>query len=522
MMMKSLITMFLTVSCLCLPSFAQKLTSTLDKTISGVVTVAEYKVSSIAVRDSQGKVQELRLPKVRSAVDPYKDVLDLSGARGTGSGFVIERKGKKYIVTNAHVVACAADSSGALAAFTTDNTRHAVRLIGLDWFYDIAVLEFVKQPAASVSPLTFRMTPTKVGERVYAIGNPLGKYPSSVSDGIIGGRNRTGGLAQFGYLQSTATVIWGNSGGPLVDSSGKVVGINTRIEIQQRGKQAFIQPQLNFALDSLIASRIVDEILTFKRVRRGYLGIKVVQDTMTRTTSSGRTVAAAEPMDLTIVGTHEGSPARKALSGKLGQTLVSVNGKPVRDLQGVLRAFEQIRPGQVVRLELRQGKAGKTQQVTLTAGELTDAKLEMFAKDTFKQVGLEVRQENKGLSMCRVAGSKGSSPRTKGKSPVMQEDRTGPNSCTFRKLDYDEPKKEFKPHEPKAEAKGIVAVGRVAGSGKGSLWRVSTLADLGMACRLAGVSGKLDIVFAKGNKSFSVLQCNISGRDNLITKTLMY
>ena len=109
----------------------------------------------------------------------------------------------------------------------------------------------------------------------------MGSYPYSVTDGIISAKNRArGGLTgKFGFLQHTATIIWGNSGGPLINEKGEVVGVNSQIAFATApdGSQV-LQQQINFSLEPKITERLINEVLNNNgRVKRSYIGLEVAQ-----------------------------------------------------------------------------------------------------------------------------------------------------------------------------------------------------------------------------------------------------
>ena len=120
----------------------------------------------------------------------YEKVLDLAEAKGSGSGFVVECSGKKYVVTNAHVIENAVGPNS-IVAYSIDRTRYQMRIAGADSLYDLALLEFVEpQPGKELRAVEFRPDEPRIGEMAYAIGNPLGNYPYTVTNGIVSGKNR--------------------------------------------------------------------------------------------------------------------------------------------------------------------------------------------------------------------------------------------------------------------------------------------------------------------------------------------
>jgi S1-C subfamily serine protease len=254
-------------------AYPQASPDVIENVLSSVVTVAIFKTD--IVKTPLGFRGETA-PDVA-----YEKALEMSGSQSSGSGFIIEVDGTKYVITNAHVVQDASQDPGSIFIYSVNQTKYEMRLKGGDSFFDIAVLEFVDEPGDEITTVKFKKDEPRIGENVYAIGNPLGTYPYTVTDGIISAKNRMreGNTGKFGYLQSTATIIWGNSGGPLIDQNGDVAGVNTKIAFAAApsGEQV-LQSQLNFALEAKIAERLVNDIIKNDGyVNRSYLGIEVSQ-----------------------------------------------------------------------------------------------------------------------------------------------------------------------------------------------------------------------------------------------------
>ncbi len=243
---------------------AQNISDRIENALPAVVTVTVEKALPI------GKV----LMGFRGNIvqEAYEKSLQLTDALSSGSGFVIEKNGKRYVITNAHVVESASDEPGSIYVYSYNQTKYEVKVVGGDSFYDVAVLEFVTTPGRELSSLTFAKELPRIASKVYAIGNPLGEYPYTVTDGIVSAVNRSrgGSTGKYGFIQSTATIIWGNSGGPLVNEAGQVVGINSQIAFADAGNgSAYLMQQINFALESVLSQRLVDEIIAKGKVSRG-------------------------------------------------------------------------------------------------------------------------------------------------------------------------------------------------------------------------------------------------------------
>jgi S1-C subfamily serine protease len=430
----------------------------------------------------------------------YGKVLRLVNIESAGSGFVIERGGKKYVVTNAHVVQ-SASGPGAIVAYSINQTNYAMHIAGLDSLYDIALLGFEDgAPGAEVSALQFRKGEARVGETVYAIGNPLSKFPYTVTQGMIGGKHRrfpdlTG---RFGYLQSSATLTWGNSGGPLLDGAGLVIGVNTKIELHPVGGQVFQQPQLNFALEGGIAARLVDDLLANGgHLRRAYLGLVITED-----------VDQNQPSATTPVlsGVVPGSPAAGMLAGKLGFKILQIGRTEIDSADDALEAFEQARPGDEIRIEIGDPKSDKIEVVKIPAAELTDENAAALGKFLFeKKGGAELAEKDGSMRLNRPA------------------DRKPDANVSWVSIDLLKSRPGGHPQRPAGELQ-IVAAGTIGADNENArLYRVRNARDLGVAAKLAAMSGAVDCVYAtKDGAEPGAVRLALSGKPDVTRRTLLY
>ena len=352
-------------------------TSTFEKAISSVVTVTVEKSQPIGkvLMGFRGTISE----------DAYERSLKLTGALGSGSGFVIKREGKFYVVTNAHVVESASDDPGSIYVYSYTRKKYEMKLVGGDSFYDVAVLEFVDQPGAELDYMDFSQEMPEIAEKVFAIGNPLGEYPYTVTDGIVSAMNRVRGgtTGKFGYIQSTATVIWGNSGGPLINEAGEVVGINSQIGFAQGPDgNTYLQQQLNFSLEPLLSNRIVNEILEKGKVSRSYFGLELAQEYYIEFDYYSYSSYIGDSKDkLPVVsGVIPGSPADGKANAYIGKAVTKINGEKVNNLEEALGEMENIKPGAALTLTFTDGKT-----VSLNGKELSEDGLESIAKFALEQ-----------------------------------------------------------------------------------------------------------------------------------------
>jgi S1-C subfamily serine protease len=306
--------------------------------------------------------------KVSVPANPFFPTPSSETQTAVGSGFVIDKAG--HIVTNEHVVAGA---SSVQVSFS-DNEKIKARIVGEDAATDIAVLQ-VSAPARALKPLPLGDSDAvRVGDEVIAIGNPLG-YDRSVTSGIVSAVGReiqSPNASPIGHvIQTDAALNHGNSGGPLLNADGQVVGVNAQIAPSASNANIGI----GFAIPINTAKRIVPVLEKSGLVQRGYLGVQTI-------TIDNSLSALNLPVDkgALVEQVTPGSPAAKAgiqagnitaeLNGNQiqlgGDIITSVNGKAVatnNDLAGDIAAKK---PGQTVKITLLHRGKKRTVTVTLT------------------------------------------------------------------------------------------------------------------------------------------------------------
>jgi S1-C subfamily serine protease len=233
------------------------------------------------------------------------------GPAGAGSGVIIAPDG--YVLTNQHVV----HGTSRLDATLTDGRALEAILVGEDVSTDLALIRLggTDLPAAVLG----RSATLRVGQLVVAIGNPLG-FQSTVSAGVVSARGRSfrsrGGRLIENVIQTDAALNPGSSGGPLVDSSGRVVGINTAIIAMAQG--------LGFAIPIDTATWAISELLAHGRVRRASLGLTAQTRPLDR--SLGRRLGVTDPHVVEVVAVEPTGPAARA-GLRQGDWLVSLDGR---------------------------------------------------------------------------------------------------------------------------------------------------------------------------------------------------
>jgi S1-C subfamily serine protease len=282
---------------------------------------------------------------------------------GTGSGFVWDKTGN--IVTNFHVI-----EDGTKFSVTLGDTEYDAALVGAAPDKDLAVLK-VEAAAGRLVPLVVgRSFDLVVGQRVLVVGNPFG-FDHTLTTGVVSGLGRElsspSGRRIRDVIQTDAAINPGNSGGPLLDSSGRLIGINSAI-YSPSGASAGI----GFAVPIDTVSRLVPQLIRYGRIKQpGIAGATLLSDAIAR--ANGIEGVALYQVD-------EGSPSDEAgLTGitltrsrrpRLGDVIVSVDGKKVRSQEDLFDAFEVAGVGATVRLSVTDGRTDRRREVRVKLYDL--------------------------------------------------------------------------------------------------------------------------------------------------------
>jgi len=263
---------------------------------------------------------------------------------GEGSGFIVSNDG--YILTNAHVV----DEAEEVTVRLTDRREFTARIVGLDKPTDVAVLKI----EAKDLPVVRIGNPAKLrpGEWVLAIGSPFG-FDNSATAGIVSAtaRGLPGGDSNYvNFIQTDVAVNPGNSGGPLFNLSGEVVGINSQIYSRSGGYMG-----ISFAIPIDVAVSVRDQIIAKGRVSRGKIGVAIQQVDATLAESFG----LDRPRGALVGGVDEEGPAGKA-GLRQGDIILSVNGRVIERSEELPTIIGAIRPGTEVTLEVWRDRAKRT------------------------------------------------------------------------------------------------------------------------------------------------------------------
>ena len=291
-----------------------------------------------------------------------------------GSGFVIDRQG--HILTNAHVVVGASNVQVGFGG--TGATTYKATVVGLDRATDIAVLK-VDLPPSALQPLTLgNSNDVQVGDPVVAIGNPLGET-QTVTSGIVSAVQRQiSSLARnqdiYGAIQTDAAINHGNSGGPLLDAQGHVIGITSQI-LSSGSNGGSIG--IGFAIPIDTAKAVADQIIKTGHAQHTYLGIEGVP----LTPALARALNISSSHGVLVAQVTPGSPASKAgirggsttatISGQTyvlgGDVIVSLNGHPVTTFSNLAEPIQGMKAGATVTLGVLRGGKLRTVKVVLAS-----------------------------------------------------------------------------------------------------------------------------------------------------------
>ena len=319
----------------------------------GLIFVGVCAVSSMAL---QGWTYLDRTPTfsyeeaIKEVVTVQIDkIMDSNNAGGTGigTGFFISNEG--YIVTNYHVIDDAAD----IWVMTSDRVAHKAELIGEDRFADIAVLKI--DPVGEIEVATWGNSDTvDYGDPVIGLGSPNGLF-WSFTKGVVSDPKRIAGNVLFPLIQSDASINHGNSGGPLYNEEGKVIGINESIISSSESSGSI---GISFSLPSNNIKHIVNKILKGEKIKHARIGIGIetfTEETSTMEKAAGVNVTAIDP---------EGPSAKTDL--KVGDIITFVNDSQVFEYYQFQHIVMNMEPGNVVHLKVKRGDQELEIPVTLT------------------------------------------------------------------------------------------------------------------------------------------------------------
>ena len=284
---------------------------------------------------------------------PFEDMFKDFGtpqkrkASALGSGFIIDEKG--IVVTNNHVIQGAED----IFVRVNGNKEYEATIIGADPLSDIAVLQ-IKSNDKFISVKFGDSNKARIGDWVIAIGNPFG-LGGTVTSGIISARNRNIGMSRYeDFIQTDASINVGNSGGPLFNMDGDVIGINTAI-LGQSGSIG-----IGFSIPSNNAKKVIDQLIKYGETKRGWLGVRIQFVT--------KEIADLEKLDkprgALVASVADGSPSDKA--GILaGDIIIEFDGELIDQMKELPLIVAQTEVGKTVTVKLWRNKKEISKKITL-------------------------------------------------------------------------------------------------------------------------------------------------------------
>lgn len=302
-------------------------------------------------------------------------------SRSLGSGFIVSAEG--YILTNAHVV----DAADEILVRLTDKREFKAKVIGADKRSDVALIKI----EASGLPVVRLGDPNvlKVGEWVVAIGSPFG-FDNSVTAGIVSAKGRSLPQENFvPFIQTDVAVNPGNSGGPLFNMKGEVIGINSQIYSRSGGFMG-----ISFAIPIDVAMDVQNQLRANGKVTRGRMGVVIQEVTKELAESFGLSKAQGAVVN----SVEKGSPADKA-GLEAGDVILKFDGKAVVNSSDLPRIVGATRPGSKVTLQI--WRKGATKDMSVVVGEITEEKAS--AKNSKSGKSTELAANRLGLVVSELS-----------------------------------------------------------------------------------------------------------------------
>ncbi len=305
-------------------------------------------------------------------------------ATSLGSGFIVDPAG--YVVTNNHVI----QDADEITVTLHDDSVFKATVIGRDTKTDLALLKIDPGKKVLTAVPFGNSDKARVGDWVLCIGNPYG-LGGTVTAGIISARARNINAGPYDdFLQTDASINRGNSGGPMFDVDGEVIGINTAIFSPSGGSIG-----IGFAIPSSLAKPVVDDLRKFGKTRRGWLGVRIQsldQDlalSLGLSSDEGAMVAQVTP----------GSPAAKA-GVKRGDVILNFDGKSVGEMRTLPRVVAETEVGKTVPMEVWRN--GKTDTVQVVVGELKEEPEQAKAEEKAPAAPTGQLVSGTGLSVTQI------------------------------------------------------------------------------------------------------------------------
>src|SRR5215831_15861326 len=337
-----------------------------ERVIDAVVNISTSQ--NVASRNQGGSGAAPNLPNDPQLDELFRDFFNRRGQQGDnqnrggntprrvnslGSGFIIDASG--VVVTNNHVIADADE----ITVILNDGSRIKAELIGKDQKTDLALLR-IKTDKQLKSVKFGNSDGLRLGEWVIAIGNPF-SLGGTVTAGIVSARNRDINSGPYdNYIQTDAAINRGNSGGPLFNLEGEVVGVNTAIISPSGGSIG-----IGFAVPSKTAMPVIEQLKQFGETRRGWLGVRIQQVT----DEIAESLQIKPPRGALVAGVDEKGPAKPA-GIEPGDVIIKFDGKDIKDMRDLPRVVADTPVGKQTPVVVI--RKGKEETKTVTLGRLED------------------------------------------------------------------------------------------------------------------------------------------------------
>ena len=349
-----------------------------EKSMPSVVNI-----SATTVVETRSRQFPFQVPPGSPFEDFFKEFEKNQGPQkrrstALGSGFVIKESG--IVITNNHVIQ---NAEGIFVKFT-DGKEYEAKLVGTDPVSDIAVLKIKsdkKFPAVKFGD----SNKARVGDWVLAIGNPFG-LGGTVTQGIISAINRDINMGRYdNFIQTDASINQGNSGGPLFNMNGEVMGINTAIYSNSGGSVG-----IGFAIPANFAKNVIEQLIKYGETKRGWLGVRI----QTVTKEIAESLGLKEAVGALVTDVNPDSPADKA-GLKPGDIIIVFNGKKVKSMRDLPRLVGEAPVGKAASVKIWRNKKEILKTVILGRLENTAEFKQKIPKKTSEQqvksLGIDVR-----------------------------------------------------------------------------------------------------------------------------------
>ncbi|WP_262696147.1 DegQ family serine endoprotease [Kordiimonas aquimaris] len=325
---------------------------------------AVVNISTVQTIRQRSRGNNRRLPQVPDGVpfeefweqfrDRFNEEQEPRQARSLGSGFIIDKSG--IVITNNHVI----EDADEITVILADGTEFDATLLGRDTLSDVAVLKIENEDNSDFPFVKWGDDEgSRIGDWVMAIGNPFG-LSSTVTAGIISARNRPINNGDVEFIQTDASINRGNSGGPLFNLDGEVIGVNTAIFSPSGGNVG-----IGFSIPSNFAKDVVEQLQEHGKVRRGWLGVTIqalteeIAETLELDIKDGAMITTVEP----------DSPADDA-GLQESDIIVTWDGKPIKDSSDLSRSVKRTQIDKAVKVEIYRN--GERQTVDVKTGAFQD------------------------------------------------------------------------------------------------------------------------------------------------------